>query len=133
MQDKCSFCGRSRNEVDLLIAGTDGFICDACATQAFEIVKEEMKSKSTLNLDKIEIKKPREIKAFLDQYVIGQDEAKKHIAVAVYNHYKRLLQKDSDDGVEIEKSNIILVGRTGTGKTYSPGQSLRCCMFPLLS
>ena len=76
-----------------------------------------MKSKSTLNLDKIEIKKPREIKAFLDQYVIGQDEAKKHIAVAVYNHYKRLLQKDSDDGVEIEKSNIILVGRTGTGKT----------------
>ncbi|WP_419545551.1 ATP-dependent Clp protease ATP-binding subunit ClpX [Odoribacter laneus] len=117
MQDKCSFCGRSRNEVDLLIAGTDGFICDTCATQAFEIVKEEMKSKSTLNLDKIEIKKPREIKAFLDQYVIGQDEAKKHIAVAVYNHYKRLLQKDSDDGVEIEKSNIILVGRTGTGKT----------------
>ena len=117
MQDKCSFCGRSRNEVDLLIAGTDGFICDACATQAFEIVKEEMKSKSTLHLDKIEIKKPREIKAFLDQYVIGQDEAKKHIAVAVYNHYKRLLQKDSDDGVEIEKSNIILVGRTGTGKT----------------
>lgn len=117
MQDKCSFCGRSRNEVDLLIAGTDGFICDACATQAFEIVKEEMKSKSTLNLDKIEIKKPREIKAFLDQYVIGQDEAKKHIAVAVYNHYKRLLQKDSEDGVEIEKSNIILVGRTGTGKT----------------
>lgn len=117
MQDKCSFCGHSRNEVDLLIAGTDGFICDACATQAFEIVKEEMKSKSTLNLDKIEIKKPREIKAFLDQYVIGQDEAKKHIAVAVYNHYKRLLQKDSDDGVEIEKSNIILVGRTGTGKT----------------
>ncbi len=117
MQDKCSFCGRSRNEVDLLIAGTDGFICDACATQAFEIVKEEMKSKSTLNLDKIEIKKPREIKSFLDQYVVGQDEAKKHIAVAVYNHYKRLLQKDSDDGVEIEKSNIILVGRTGTGKT----------------
>ena len=117
MQDKCSFCGRSRNEVDLLIAGTDGFICDACATQAFEIVKEEMKSKTTLNLDKIEIKKPREIKAFLDHYVIGQDEAKKHIAVAVYNHYKRLLQKDSDDGVEIEKSNIILVGRTGTGKT----------------
>lgn len=117
MQDKCSFCGRSRNEVDLLIAGSDGFICDECATQAFEIVKEETKSKSTLNLDKIEIKKPKEIKAFLDQYVIGQDEAKKHIAVAVYNHYKRLIQKDSDDGVEIEKSNIIMVGRTGTGKT----------------
>lgn len=117
MQDKCSFCGRSRNEVDLLIAGTDGFICDECAAQAFEIVKEEMKSKSTLNLDKIEIKKPKEIKAFLDQYVIGQNEAKKHIAVAVYNHYKRLIQKDSDDGVEIEKSNIVMIGRTGTGKT----------------
>lgn len=117
MQDKCSFCGRSRNEADLLIAGTDGFICDECAAQAFEIVKEEMKSKSTLNLDKIEIKKPKEIKAFLDQYVIGQNEAKKHIAVAVYNHYKRLIQKDSDDGVEIEKSNIVMIGRTGTGKT----------------
>lgn len=117
MQDKCSFCGRSRNEVDLLIAGTDGFICDECAAQAFEIVKEEMKSKSTLNLEKIEIKKPKEIKAFLDQYVIGQNEAKKHIAVAVYNHYKRLIQKDSDDGVEIEKSNIVMIGRTGTGKT----------------
>lgn len=117
MQDKCSFCGRSRNEVDLLIAGTDGFICDECAAQAFEIVKEEIKSKSTLNLDKIEIKKPKEIKAFLDQYVIGQNEAKKHIAVAVYNHYKRLIQKDSDDGVEIEKSNIVMIGRTGTGKT----------------
>ena len=117
MQDKCSFCGRFRNEVDLLIAGTDGFICDQCATQAFEIVKEEMKSKSTLDLNNIEVKKPMEIKAFLDQYVVGQDEAKKHIAVAVYNHYKRLTQKGQDDDVEIEKSNIIMVGRTGTGKT----------------
>ena len=117
MQDKCSFCGRFRNEVDLLIAGTDGFICNQCATQAFEIVKEEMKSKSTLDLNNIEVKKPMEIKAFLDQYVVGQDEAKKHIAVAVYNHYKRLTQKGQDDDVEIEKSNIIMVGRTGTGKT----------------
>ncbi len=117
MQDKCSFCGRSRNEVDLLIAGTDGFICDQCATQAFEIVKEEQKSQSNFHLEQIEIKKPLEIKAFLDQYVVGQDEAKKHIAVAVYNHYKRLIQKEEDDGVEIEKSNIVLVGRTGTGKT----------------
>ena len=117
MQDKCSFCGRFRNEVDLLIAGTDGFICDQCATQAFEIVKEEMKSKSTLDLNNIDVKKPMEIKAFLDQYVVGQDEAKKHIAVAVYNHYKRLTQKGQDDDVEIEKSNIIMVGRTGTGKT----------------
>lgn len=117
MQDKCSFCGRTREEADLLIAGTDGFICDQCATQAFDIVQEEMKSKSSLDLDHIEIKKPMEIKAFLDQYVVGQDEAKKHIAVAVYNHYKRLGQKAQDDEVEIEKSNIILVGRTGTGKT----------------
>lgn len=117
MQDKCSFCGRSRSEVNLLIAGTDGFICDECASQAYDIVQEEMKSKSTLNLDNIEIKKPKEIKAFLDLYVIGQDEAKKHLAVAVYNHYKRLLQPGGKDDVEIEKSNIIMVGRTGTGKT----------------
>ena len=93
MQDKCSFCGRTRNEVYLLIAGAEGFICDECASQAYDIVQEEMKSKSTLNLDHIEVKKPEEIKAFLDQYVIGQDEAKKHLAVAVYNHYKRLLHK----------------------------------------
>ena len=117
MQDKCSFCGRSRSEVELLIAGMDGFICDQCAHQADDIVNEEMKSKSSLNLDHIEIKKPLEIKTFLDQYVIGQDDAKKHIAVAVYNHYKRLLQKEDTEGVEIEKSNIIMVGRTGTGKT----------------
>lgn len=117
MQDKCSFCGRTRNEVDLLIAGTDGFICDQCATQAFEIVREETKSRTNLNLEKIEIKKPLEIKAFLDQYVVGQHEAKKHIAVAVYNHYKRLMQKNDQDDVEIEKSNIVMVGRTGTGKT----------------
>lgn len=117
MQDKCSFCGRPRSEVNLLIAGMEGFICDQCANQAFDIVNEELKNKSSLNLDHLEIKKPLEIKEFLDQYVIGQDEAKKHIAVAVYNHYKRLIQKEDNDGVEIEKSNIILVGRTGTGKT----------------
>lgn len=117
MQDKCSFCGRSRSEVELLIAGMNGFICDQCAHQAMDIVNEEVKNQSSLNLDHIEIKKPMEIKAFLDQYVIGQDDAKKHIAVAVYNHYKRLIQKEDPDGVEIEKSNIIMVGRTGTGKT----------------
>lgn len=117
MQDKCSFCGRSRSEVELLIAGMNGFICDQCANQAINIVNEELKSQSSLNLEHIEIKKPLEIKAFLNQYVIGQDDAKKHIAVAVYNHYKRLLQKEDNDGVEIEKSNIVMVGRTGTGKT----------------
>ena len=118
MQDKCSFCGRSRSEVDLLISGVDGFICDMCAQQAYYIVQEEQRGHSTpLDMDHIEVKKPIEIKQFMDQYVIGQDEAKKHLAVAVYNHYKRLTQKHSNDDVEIEKSNIIMVGRTGTGKT----------------
>lgn len=117
MQDKCSFCGRTRNEVNLLIAGTDGYICNECATQAYEIVREEMKNRSSLDLEQIEVKKPIEIKTFLDQYVIGQDDAKKHLAVAVYNHYKRLLHKVGKDDVEIEKSNIVMVGRTGTGKT----------------
>lgn len=118
MQDKCSFCGRSRSEVDLLISGVDGFICDMCAQQAYDIVQEEQRGHSTpLDMDHIEVKKPIEIKLFMDQYVIGQDEAKKHLAVAVYNHYKRLTQKHSNDDVEIEKSNIIMVGRTGTGKT----------------
>ena len=118
MQDKCSFCGRSRSEVDLLISGVDGFICDMCAQQAYDIVHEEQRGHSTpLDMDHIEIRKPIEIKQFMDQYVIGQDEAKKHLAVAVYNHYKRLTQKHSNDDVEIEKSNIIMVGRTGTGKT----------------
>ena len=118
MQDKCSFCGRSRSEVDLLISGVDGFICDMCAQQAYDIVQEEQRGHSTpLDMDHIEVKKPIEIKQFMDQYVIGQEEAKKHRAVAVYNHYKRLTQKHSNDDVEIEKSNIIMVGRTGTGKT----------------
>lgn len=111
-------CGRSRSEVDLLISGVDGFICDMCAQQAYDIVQEEQRGHSTpLDMDHIEVKKPIEIKQFMDQYVIGQDEAKKHLAVAVYNHYKRLTQKHSNDDVEIEKSNIIMVGRTGTGKT----------------
>lgn len=115
--DKCSFCGREKKEVNLLIAGIDGHICDRCADQASSIIKEEVKKDSLFDLDGIELLKPKEIKEFLDQYVIGQNRAKKTLAVSVYNHYKRLTQPVDDDETEIEKSNIILVGETGTGKT----------------
>lgn len=116
--DTCSFCGRSSRDVKLLINGINGAICNDCAAQAYEIVKEQFgKKKSTLDLDRNELPKPEEIKAFLDQYVIGQDDAKRYLSVSVYNHYKRLLQEETDDDVEIEKSNIIMVGSTGTGKT----------------
>ncbi len=117
--DKCSFCGRDRKEVNLLVAGMSGFICDLCAEQANIIVREELKKKGEFKLNRSKLLKPHEIKAFLDQYVIGQDDAKKYLSVAVYNHYKRLLQntKTKTDDVEIEKSNILLVGETGTGKT----------------
>jgi len=115
--DRCSFCGRTRNESTLLIAGIDGFICDLCATQAYDIIQEDLHSKDDLNLGDVTLLKPKEIKEFLDQYVIGQDAAKKYLAVAVYNHYKRLLQHKDDEEIEIQKSNIILVGETGTGKT----------------
>lgn len=112
----CSFCGRSREEVGMLIAGVSGHICESCVTQAHSIVKEE-----DIHSDKkdsvVNVLKPAEIKAKLDDYVIGQDDAKKVLSVAVYNHYKRLNQKMSNDEIEIEKSNVILVGRTGTGKT----------------
>lgn len=115
--DRCSFCGRTRNESTLLIAGIDGFICDLCATQAYDIIQEDVNSKDDLNLGDVTLLKPMEIKEFLDQYVIGQDAAKKYLSVAVYNHYKRLLQHHDDEDIEIQKSNIILVGETGTGKT----------------
>ena len=115
--DKCSFCGRSRKETNLLIAGISGFICDSCVEQANAILEEEFKKKNDFNLGDIKLLKPVEIKAFLDLYVIGQDEAKKYLSVAVYNHYKRLTQHVTSDDVEIEKSNIVLVGETGTGKT----------------
>src|SRR6056297_1117489 len=115
--DKCSFCGREKKEVNLLIAGIDGHICDRCAEQAYSIIQEEIKQDSSFNLDGLQLLKPRQIKEFVDQYVIGQDEAKKIISVAVYNHYKRLTQPVDEDETEIEKSNIILVGETGTGKT----------------
>ncbi len=115
--DKCSFCGREKKEVNLLIAGIDGHICDRCADQAHSIIQEEVKTENAFDLDGIKLLKPKEIKEFLDQYVIGQDRAKKILAVSVYNHYKRLTQRVDDDETEIEKSNIILVGETGTGKT----------------
>jgi ATP-dependent Clp protease ATP-binding subunit ClpX len=116
--DKCSFCGRKKNEVDLLIAGMDAHICDRCIEQAYSIVEEEFRNKkSSFDVDAIKLLKPVQIKNFLDKYVIGQDQAKRILSVAVYNHYKRLGQKESDDETEIEKSNIILVGPTGTGKT----------------
>ena len=119
----CSFCGRTEKEVKLLITGINGYICENCAIQAYEIAQStgllepqgKKGSKKTYDLKKVP--KPMEIKEYLDQYVIGQDEAKRYLAVAVYNHYKRLQQPATDDGVEIEKSNIIMVGSTGTGKT----------------
>ena len=121
---ECSFCGRSEREVRLLITGLNAFICEDCAQQAYRIVQENMpslngNSSATSGNQKQQNKvpKPKEIKAYLDEYVIGQDEAKRYLSVAVYNHYKRLGQAPDKDGVEIEKSNIIMVGSTGTGKT----------------
>jgi len=115
--DKCSFCGRDKKDVSILIAGMEGHICENCIEQAHAIIEEEFKKNKNFDLAGVELKKPKEIKDFLDQYVIGQDDAKKVLAVAVYNHYKRLNQHADDEGTEIEKSNIILVGPTGTGKT----------------
>jgi ATP-dependent Clp protease ATP-binding subunit ClpX len=115
---ECSFCGRKKSETDLLIAGMDAHICDKCIEQAHGIVEEEITEATTGTLAKeILLKKPLEIKTFLDQYVIGQDDTKKAMSVAVYNHYKRLTQVSDENEVEIEKSNIVLVGETGTGKT----------------
>jgi ATP-dependent Clp protease ATP-binding subunit ClpX len=114
----CSFCGKSRNEVGILIAGVSGHICESCVQQAHSIIKEEdLSDKSNTSTEKVNVLKPAEIKTKLDDYVIGQDDAKKVLSVGVYNHYKRLNQPPSKDEVEIEKSNVILVGRTGTGKT----------------
>ncbi len=116
--DKCSFCGRDKKDVNLLVAGISGHICDNCISQANSIVDEELKPSSDFDMGKIKLLKPKEIKAFLDQYVIGQDDAKKYLSVAVYNHYKRLsYTKIASDEVDIDKSNIVLVGETGTGKT----------------
>lgn len=116
----CSFCGRSENEVRLLITGINGFICEDCAKQAYEIIQSTGVLTPKAGEGKFvlkEVPKPVEIKKYLDEYIIGQDQAKRNLAVAVYNHYKRLQQPKDEDGVEIEKSNIIMVGSTGTGKT----------------
>jgi ATP-dependent Clp protease ATP-binding subunit ClpX len=116
----CSFCGRSKNEVGMLLSGIEGHICNNCLQQGYEVVNEELGSegKKKPNNNKFELVKPKDLKAYLDEYVIGQDEAKKHLSVAVYNHFKRLMQPASNDEVKIEKSNILMVGETGTGKTY---------------
>ena len=122
MKKVCSFCGRNEREVKLLISGLNGYICEDCAVQAYEITqtsgvldngKKNKEEKFTLK----KVPKPKEIKAYLDQYVIGQEDAKRYLSVSVYNHYKRLQQPNDENGVEIEKSNIIMVGSTGTGKT----------------
>ena len=122
MKKVCSFCGNGEKDVRLLISGINGFICENCAQQAYQIVQTSgvLASSAAGSKEKFKIKKvpkPKEIKDYLDQYVIGQDEAKRYLSVAVYNHYKRLQQPDDPNGVEIEKSNIIMVGSTGTGKT----------------
>ena len=118
--NQCSFCGRKKSEVKILISGQNGFICENCIEQAHLIVKDssDESPKSSMASSLEELKKPREIKAFLDEYVIGQDQAKKQLSIAVYNHYKRILHaQDENREVEIEKSNIIMIGETGTGKT----------------
>lgn len=117
----CSFCGRSREEVKILIAGQEGHICENCVEHAQEIIVQELSLKNESNSAnsnfKLSVRRPAEIKKFLDEYVIGQDDAKKVLSVAVYNHFKRIVQKKQTDDIEIEKSNIIMVGETGTGKT----------------
>ena len=115
----CSFCGRSRDEVKILIAGQHSHICENCVEHAQEIIAQEVtvKKEGDKGNFKLNVRKPVEIKKFLDEYIIGQDDAKKILSVAVYNHFKRVAQKPQADDVEIEKSNIIMVGETGTGKT----------------
>lgn len=117
-QVTCSFCGRQKKDVDLMISGIHAHICDKCITQANQILSEELKTKQNFSAPRFNLIKPVDMKKYLDLFVIGQEEAKKVISVAVYNHYKRLSQNKSDDDIMIEKSNIIMVGETGTGKTY---------------
>jgi ATP-dependent Clp protease ATP-binding subunit ClpX len=116
-EDKCSFCGRNKAETEYLISGINAFICDQCVDQAFKLVHEDLKKEKEGDAIELRLLKPAEIKLHLDEYVIGQDEAKKVLAVAVYNHFKRILFKAKAEDVELEKSNILMVGETGTGKT----------------
>ena len=129
---ECSFCGRKKPETNLLIAGIDAHICDRCIEQAHGIILEELKTNSGSKVaSDLILRKPKEIRAFLDEYVIGQDQTKKVMSVAVYNHYKRLMQQQANDDVEIEKSNIIMVGQTGTGKTLVAKTIARMLDVPL--
>ena len=129
---ECSFCGRKKPETNLLIAGLDAHICDRCIEQAHGIVIEESRQDGTGELSsELKLRKPQAIKAFLDQYVIGQEHTKKVLSVAVYNHYKRLLQPVGDDDIEIQKSNIIMVGETGTGKTLMAKTIAKMLNVPL--
>ncbi|UTW64471.1 ATP-dependent Clp protease ATP-binding subunit ClpX [bacterium SCSIO 12741] len=117
-EPRCSFCGKSKSEVNILIAGISGHICDGCISQAQHIVEEEITQRVESSISKtLNLLKPKDIKSHLDEHVIGQDQAKKALSVAVYNHYKRITQKSDENDVEIEKSNVILLGETGTGKT----------------
>lgn len=117
-QITCSFCGRSKKDVDLMVSGINSHICNFCIDQAYQIMQEEKKIKDESQKPTFNLVTPEAMKKYLDQYIVGQDEAKKVICVAVYNHYKRLIQPKKDDDIQIEKSNIIMVGETGTGKTY---------------
>jgi len=129
---ECSFCGRKKPETNLLIAGIEAHICDRCIEQAHGIIVEELKTNSNVKVDSdLILRKPKEIRAFLDEYVIGQDQTKKVMSVAVYNHYKRLMQQQHHEDVEIEKSNIIMVGQTGTGKTLVAKTIARMLDVPL--
>ncbi|WP_333877352.1 ATP-dependent Clp protease ATP-binding subunit ClpX [Flavobacterium sp.] len=128
---ECSFCGRKKPETNLLIAGINAHVCDRCIEQAHGIVMEELKGNAVKPSADLVLKKPKEIRAFLDQYVIGQDQTKKVMSVAVYNHYKRLMQLQHEEDVEIEKSNIIMVGQTGTGKTLVAKTIARMLDVPL--
>ncbi|GGD22061.1 ATP-dependent Clp protease ATP-binding subunit ClpX [Hyunsoonleella pacifica] len=129
---ECSFCGRKKPETNLLIAGLDAHICDRCIEQAHGIVVEESKQNDTNDLSaELKLRKPQQIKAFLDEYIIGQEMTKKVMSVAVYNHYKRLLQPPTNDDIEIQKSNIVMVGQTGTGKTLMAKTVARMLNVPL--